>query len=259
MNTSREDRGDPMHRMRYPTVETLGASTPQRDRHAAAPRFLLPTREADANEKAASREFAELQAKLANLERQLALTAERSRLEGEAAGRSQAGEEFRRALMECRGAVTAALEAFAAERQSYFRKVEREVVQLALAIAKKILHREAQMDALLLSGAVHAALDRLEETTTAVLRVPPPDGEGWRNAFTGMSENRRPKLIEDATLRSGDCVLECGMGTIDLSVGAQLDEIGRGFFDLLREMPVRPKSAEGAAADGARRARGAGS
>jgi flagellar assembly protein FliH len=45
-----------------------------------------------------------------------------------------------------------ALELFDAERKGYFSRVECDVVHLALAIAAKVLHREAQVDPLLVAA-----------------------------------------------------------------------------------------------------------
>ena len=49
-------------------------------------------------------------------------------------------------------AIAAAVTEFARQRTDYFRRVESEAVRLALSIARKVLHREAQMDPLLLAG-----------------------------------------------------------------------------------------------------------
>ena len=66
-------------------------------------------------------------------------------------------------------------ERFDAERERYFEAVEPEVVKLALAVAARILRRESQMDALLLSGAVRVALGQLSTSTQVRLRVPSAD------------------------------------------------------------------------------------
>src|SRR5271168_2596917 len=78
-----------------------------------------------------------------------------------------------------RAAVSAAVEAFKAERASYFARIEPEVVQLSLAIARKILHREAQLDPLLLTGMVHVALEILDRGTHIRLRAHPEDMHFW--------------------------------------------------------------------------------
>ena len=67
---------------------------------------------------------------------------------------------------------TTLLRVFAEASDSYLRAIEQEVVELALAVAARILRREAQMDPLLLTGAVRVALGQLSKTSQACLRVP---------------------------------------------------------------------------------------
>ena len=79
--------------------------------------------------------------------------------------RREAEREGKVALDRSVQQIGAALEGFRREREDYFARVEREVVQLALAIAARVLNREAQFDPMLLSGAVRVALGHLGETT----------------------------------------------------------------------------------------------
>ena len=60
----------------------------------------------------------------------------------------------------------------AGERDQFLRTIEQEVVRLALAIAARILRREAQTDPLFLVGAVRVALGQLAATMQVRLRVP---------------------------------------------------------------------------------------
>ena len=65
------------------------------------------------------------------------------------------------------------MESLAEERDQYLHAVEHEVVKLALAVAARILRREAQMDPLLLTGAVRVALGQLSAIDPgAVARAP---------------------------------------------------------------------------------------
>jgi flagellar assembly protein FliH len=45
--------------------------------------------------------------------------------------------------------------------------------------------------------------------------------------------------VADERLQAGECVLETKLGTVELGVRAQLEEIERGFFDLLNHRPAR--------------------
>lgn len=120
----------------------------------------------------------------------------------------------------------------ASGRDQYIHAVEQEVVRLALAIAARILRREAQTDPLLLMGAVRVALGQLADATEARLRVPASDAELWIEAVALVPNPPvLPSVVADATLRLGDCRIETGVGAVDLSLRAQLGEIERDFFD----------------------------
>jgi flagellar assembly protein FliH len=128
--------------------------------------------------------------------------------------------------------MAALVENFSQDRESYLHNVEREVVKLALAVAARILRREAQMDPLLLSGAVRVALGQLSASTQVKLRVPPSELELWTAAIALVPKLAvRPQLLPGEGMRLGDCTIETEMGTVDLGVRAQLAEIERGFFD----------------------------
>jgi flagellar assembly protein FliH len=121
---------------------------------------------------------------------------------------------------------------FSEESESYLREVEREVVKLALAVASRILRREAQMDPLLLTGAVRVALGQLAASSEVRLLVPAVELELWREAIAHLPHLAiKPQVAEGEGMRLGDCRIESHVGTVDLGVRAQLAEIERGFFD----------------------------
>jgi flagellar assembly protein FliH len=124
------------------------------------------------------------------------------------------------------------LEIFTQERDHYLQKVEHEVVKLALAVAARILRREAQMDPLLLTGAVRVALGQLSSSTHVQLRVPKTELALWTEAITLLPNLAvKPAVVAGEGMRLGDCVIETEQGSVDLGIRAQLGEIERGFFD----------------------------
>lgn len=121
---------------------------------------------------------------------------------------------------------------FTEERDRYMGAVEHEVVKLALAVAARILRREAQMDPLLLTGAVRVALGQLSGSTQARLRVPEAELDLWREAIALVPNIAvRPVIGAGEGMRLGDCVIETELGSVDLGIRSQLGEIERGFFD----------------------------
>ncbi len=149
-----------------------------------------------------------------------------------------------------RAAIGMVVAGFARARAGYFLQVEGEVVRLALAIARRILHREAQMDPLLLRGAVRLALERLEANTQVRLRVPAGRGLLWSEAFAGgqglAPGAAAPAVVEDPALGGEECVLETSLGETRCNLDDQLQEIEQGFFDVLAargeilDTPVEP-------------------
>ena len=61
------------------------------------------------------------------------------------------------------------------------------MVKLALAIAARVLHREAKLDPLLLAGVVRVALEKVAEDSATVLRVPLDAVAMWREIFVGST------------------------------------------------------------------------
>jgi flagellar assembly protein FliH len=165
----------------------------------------------------------------------VAVAHEQGRREGREAVEQQVNAEQQRLQTQ----IVQSLEQFRLERQSYFHNVEGEVVRLALAIASRVLHREASLDPLLLAGAVRVALEKLGNSSRVVMRVPPREVDRWKEFFRATANLRiQPGILEDPSLSLGECLLGTELGTIELGVRAQLEEIEKGFFDLLDRRPA---------------------
>ncbi|MGH9685702.1 MAG: FliH/SctL family protein [Candidatus Acidiferrales bacterium] len=138
-----------------------------------------------------------------------------------------------------RDAVAEALRRFAQQREEYFRRVEAEVVSLALAIARKVLRREAQIDPLLLSGMVRVALEKTAASQNVRLRVHPSQIDAWREYLATLGElGAVPELSGDGALEPNQCQIETEMGVTELNLESHLKEIEQGLFDLLAQRPT---------------------
>ena len=162
--------------------------------------------------------------------------------QGRQQGEAQARAALQAEVTHERNQLREALHKFKLERDRYFAHIESDVVHLALAIARKILHREAQMDPLLLTGIVRVALEKLESGTRVRLRAHPGDIRAWAEYFAMQAEMQgtpgtAPELIGDANLRRGECTLETEAGSTQVSLEGQLKEIEQGFADLLEQRP----------------------
>lgn len=160
--------------------------------------------------------------RLAELERQMETRLRDAYREGEAAGRERWRAEYESAL----GQVSACISELAALKPRLRREAERDLVQLSLAITRRILRRELTVDPAAVAGVVLAALDRLAGVEIYRLRLNPAD-------VAPVAEQVRQgvELVPDPALPRGSAVFETARGKLDASIETQLEEIERGFAD----------------------------
>jgi flagellar assembly protein FliH len=129
------------------------------------------------------------------------------------------------------------IEELSGSRLRYRREAEQDVVALALAVARRILHRELTMVPEALLGLVKAALDKMEAREVHQARVSREDAPMVRQFLEQMGLPQRIEVIADPGIERGGVVLESSRGALDASVDTQLSEIERGFADLVRRSP----------------------
>jgi flagellar assembly protein FliH len=158
--------------------------------------------------------------------------------QGRQSAQQQLRAELDAALAKHRSEIDRALHEFALERQSYYQRIEGEVVELALAIARKILHREVQIDPHALAGIVRVTLEKLDTGTKVNLRVHPKEATDWRHYFACQMEDvPAPDIHEDPAIPAGECRIETSLGSTEVGLESQLKEIETGLLDLLAERP----------------------
>jgi flagellar assembly protein FliH len=119
-------------------------------------------------------------------------------------------------------------------RPQLLRESAAELVNLSLAIARRILHRELAVEPAALEGVVGGALQKLPGQEICRIRVHPELEPGIRQALAKEGRSGLT-LIADGTLERGAILVETGRGTLDASLETQLAEIGRGLADRLPE------------------------
>jgi flagellar biosynthesis/type III secretory pathway protein FliH len=168
----------------------------------------------------------------------VALHEARTRELGRQEGRIEAGKDFEEQLVRERAMLSTAVGEFVHDRAAYYQKVEAEVVQLALSIARKVLHREAQVDPLLLAGIARVALEKIEGATRVTLLVHPQVADSWRQyLISHMKPGDLPEIVEDPALQPDRCKLQTSMGVAELGIEIQFKEIEQGLLDLLAARP----------------------
>jgi flagellar assembly protein FliH len=112
------------------------------------------------------------------------------------------------------------------------RRAERDVVQLALLIAKRVLHRQLSVDEGALTAIARVAFERLTRSESYRVTVHPQFAGAIASALPG-SHSARVQIEPDPNCALGTLVIHSAEGVIDASVDAQLEEISRGLADRL--------------------------
>jgi len=173
-------------------------------------------------------------ARIRDLERQLNervhVAYQRGLQEGEAVGRQQGAAQVQAPLER----LARTIEEIAGIRPRLRHEAEEDVVKLALAIARRILYREIATDPAALLGLVRAALDKLDGRGIHRVRANPQDAGILQPHFQQVGLPYKIEVFADPALERGAAVFETEHGSLDASVDTQLNEIERGFADLVR-------------------------
>lgn len=116
-------------------------------------------------------------------------------------------------------------------RRELVRRTERDVAELALAIARRVLHRELALDHDLLLAMARVALDRLGDVATASIRLHPDD---YAIAMTGRgalsAQAHGVQIVADPNVHRGGCLVQSEFGSVDVGVAAQIDELSHALL-----------------------------
>ena len=111
--------------------------------------------------------------------------------------------------------------------------VHHDTVRLAIEIARRVIHRELNVDPNALAALVKAALERLQAQEIHRVRVHPSLERLVSASLQQAGRGSTLSVIADAALPPGGILFDISRGTLDASVNTQLEEIERGFADLV--------------------------
>jgi flagellar assembly protein FliH len=149
--------------------------------------------------------------------------------EGQAAG----VERLRAEKQEATSKLARAIADLAGYKDRLRRDAERDLVMLSVEIARRLVHREIAADPEAILGIVHASLAKIEAREVYRVRTHPSHAPAIQAALSAVGSPQRIEVVPDAALEQGALLFETGRGTFDASVHTQLEEIKRGFTDLL--------------------------
>jgi len=115
-------------------------------------------------------------------------------------------------------------------RNEMIRHTEKQMVQLALAVARRVVHREVSIDAGLLVTMMRVALERVSDAARVTVRLNPIDHKSVLAVHDGAVVSDQVTLTADPRVVRGGCRVESEYGEIDAGVDAQIEEIARALL-----------------------------
>ncbi|MES1262223.1 MAG: FliH/SctL family protein [Acidobacteriota bacterium] len=148
------------------------------------------------------------------------------------AGRRQGEQQARAELGPVIERMNASIAELTGLRSEMRRRAEKDVVQLALLIAKRILHREVSVDASALTALARVVFERMARAEAYRVTVHPGFAAAIRSALPA-GQAGRVQIEPDPACAAGTLVIRSEEGVIDASVDSQLEEISLGLADRL--------------------------
>jgi flagellar assembly protein FliH len=145
----------------------------------------------------------------------------------------QLAEEAERRVQPLLERLSASLANLAGLRARIRTETEAELVRLAIAIARRILHRELTLDPDSIHGLVKAALQKVQTREIQRVRLHRDQEAFVRESLSKLMPSGSIEIIVDPALQPGDVIFESAQGDLDASIDTQLREIERGFADRL--------------------------
>jgi flagellar assembly protein FliH len=151
--------------------------------------------------------------------------------EGEAAGRAKGLAEVQPVIER----LARSIEEIGGLRGRFRAEAEADLVQLSLAIARRVLRREIAIDPEALHGLILGALAKLAGQEIARVRVHPSHAVAVTTCLRQNLNAEKIEVIADPSREVGSIVFETPRGNLDAGVESQLQEIERGLADRLRK------------------------
>ena len=118
-------------------------------------------------------------------------------------------------------------------RKETYREIEKEVVELALAIAKQVICQETSIDRDIVVCVAREALAKVEDPGSVKIMLSPSDLQfvkEIRSQLSNLIQNIENVTFEAAeNIQSGGCIIETDLGEIDARIEKQLKAVEESF------------------------------
>ena len=126
--------------------------------------------------------------------------------------------------------LTQTLDEMTTLRARMIRETEQQMVSLALAVARRVIHREVSLDRDLLIAIARVALDRLGDDAKISVHLNPDDYAATESARTAEWSGTQVSVVADARVPRGGCRIDSDFGALDAGVDAQIQELAHALL-----------------------------
>ena len=117
--------------------------------------------------------------------------------------------------------------------------IEKEVVKLALAIAKQVICREITIDRETVVCVAREALTKVDDTCKIKIKMSPSDlqfiNESKHKLTNPLSNFNNATFEAEESIQSGGCIIETDLGEIDARIEKQLQAVEESFRKILEK------------------------
>jgi flagellar assembly protein FliH len=153
--------------------------------------------------------------------------------EGRAQGKAQALAEAMKTegakLAELVKALSAGLEEVNRMRLTLESDARENLLMLAVAIARKVTHREGKLDSAVVEANVHSAIQMLQTRTRVRLSIHPDQRDLIESLLPQLKLKwptmQHVEIVDDVAVRPGGCRVESASGQINAELDEQIDRI----------------------------------
>jgi flagellar assembly protein FliH len=129
----------------------------------------------------------------------------------------------------------------AADNEELLRGLETQVVELALAVAEKVIAREARTDPQIILSVVRSALSEVHDATELRIHVNPDDvpllEQRWQEMLP-RSVAAHSELIVDELVERGGVIVETRIGYVDSQLKTRINQVVTSFQAVLDGEPT---------------------
>jgi flagellar biosynthesis/type III secretory pathway protein FliH len=149
--------------------------------------------------------------------------------QGQEAGRAEALEQTNAQLQQLQQAWLQAIQQWEADSRQLQQQARDGVVELAIGLARKVIHREIATDPGVIRDQLAHGLSPVMRPLEVTVHLHPEDRPTVEAALPELTQQfaqvQQLHLIEDEQLQRGGCRLSYGQGEIDLTLDKQLDRL----------------------------------